>query len=672
MIRRLTGIAALLLAAPLAAASGLTLEQVAQLRTVVQAEIAPQGGRIAYTIAVPRTPMVDDDGPSWTELHVTDARGTTRPYITGSVSVRQIGWLPDGSMVTFIAQRGDDKHAALYGIPVAGGEARRLAYLETAVSAYSVSPDGAQVALLARDAEPKEVAERRKHGFTQKVHEEDWRDIGVWVAPLDEDGEAQRLPVDGTAHKVHWSPDGSRLALAVAPTPSVDDSLVFLRVRVVDAGSGEVIARIDNPGKLGEIAWSPDSRYLAMLSVVDKHDPREGRLVVVPAGGGEQVDLLPGLDGHVWHVGWTDARTLVFVSHEGVHTRVGTIRRDGSNQRTLLRDGPIVSSLSVAGNGDIAMIASTPAHPAEAFLLPRGTTRLRRLTDNNPWLAEVRLAEQEIVRYQARDGLEIEGILIRPLDAQRGQRHPLILQVHGGPEAHYSNGWLTAYHTPGQAAAARGFAVFYPNYRASTAYGVEFSKMNHRDPAGTEFDDFVDGVDHLIETGLVDRDRVGITGGSYGGYATAWGATYYSERFAAGVMSVGISDATMMMALGDIPWEMYLVHLRVWPWEDWDLYRERSPLYHSSKSRTPLLILHGEADTRVHPGHSLALYRVLKVQDNAPVRLVLYPGEGHGNRRAASRYDYSLRQMRWMEHYLMGDGGDPPPYELDYSAIDAE
>jgi dipeptidyl aminopeptidase/acylaminoacyl peptidase len=273
------------------------------------------------------------------------------------------------------------------------------------------------------------------------------------------------------------------------------------------------------------------------------------------------------------------------------------------------------------------------------------------------------------VRYEARDGLMIEGLLILPVDHRQGERYPLIVQVHGGPEAHYSNGWLTHYNLPGQVAAGRGYAVFYPNYRASTGRGVAFTKLDHEDPAGKEFDDIVDGVDHLIERGLVDRDRVGVTGGSYGGYATAWGATYYSERFAAGVMSVGISDATMMMALGDIPWEMYLVHLRVWPWEDWDLYRERSPLYHTPKSRTPLLILHGEADTRVHPGHSLALYRMLKVQDNAPVRLVLYPGEGHGNQRAASRYDYSLRLMQWMEHYLIGDGGDPPAYELDYSAI---
>lgn len=131
-----------------------------------------------------------------------------------------------------------------------------------------------------------------------------------------------------------------------------------------------------------------------------------------------------------------------------------------------------------------------------------------------------------MVSFKASDGLRLEGILIRPLDPQEGKRYPLILTVHGGPESHLRNGWLTSHSNPGQTAAARGFAVFYPNYRGSTGRGVAFSKMGQGDFAGKEFSDLVDAVDHLVASGLVNRDRVGITGGSYGGYATAWGATY--------------------------------------------------------------------------------------------------------------------------------------------------
>jgi dipeptidyl aminopeptidase/acylaminoacyl peptidase len=157
-------------------------------------------------------------------------------------------------------------------------------------------------------------------------------------------------------------------------------------------------------------------------------------------------------------------------------------------------------------------------------------------------LKRKRFARQEVIRYKARDGEVIEGVLLWPLDAEPEQRYPLILAVHGGPESHVSHGWVTSYGNPGQTAAARGFVVFYPNYRGSTGRGVAFAKAHQRDAAGKEFDDLIDGVDHLIEMGLVDGDKVGITGGSYGGFATAWCSTRYSERFAAGVMFVGISN----------------------------------------------------------------------------------------------------------------------------------
>jgi dipeptidyl aminopeptidase/acylaminoacyl peptidase len=129
-------------------------------------------------------------------------------------------------------------------------------------------------------------------------------------------------------------------------------------------------------------------------------------------------------------------------------------------------------------------------------------------------------------------------------------------------------------------------------------------------------------------------------------------------------MAVGISDRVSKLGTTDIPNETYLVHNLRWPWQDWDGFRERSPLYHVESARTPILILHGKDDTRVHPSQSLELYRYLKLIDRAPVRLVLYPGEGHGNRKAAARLDFTLRQVRWFEHYLLGPGGAPPPYEV--------
>jgi dipeptidyl aminopeptidase/acylaminoacyl peptidase len=207
---------------------------------------------------------------------------------------------------------------------------------------------------------------------------------------------------------------------------------------------------------------------------------------------------------------------------------------------------------------------------------------------------------------------------------------------------------------------ARGYFVFYPNYRGSTGRGLAFAESSQGDLAGKEFDDIVDGVDYLIERGLVDGDRVGVNGGSYGGYATAWMSTYYSDRFAAGVMFVGISNNISKWGTSDIPEELYLVHSRKRIWDYWEDNLKRSPIYYVDRSQTPLLIAHGKEDTRVHPAQSMELHRHLVVRKpDLPVRLVFYPGEGHGNARATSRLDYNIRTLRWFDTFLKGDGVMP-------------
>ena len=652
----------------LAANGGMTLEQLATLRTVTQATVSPDGGRIAYVLSVPRRVGVDDDGPAWGELHVVSRDGANRGYVTGQVNVGGLEWSPDGRSLYYLAKRQGDEARSLYRIPVDGGESSVVATLKSDIRGFSLSADGRQVALLALQPESDEIRALKKKGFSQKVYEEDWRPVQLWIAGTGEGAPApRRVEVEGSVQSVRWSPAGDRLALLVAPRQLTDDTLVFTRVRIVSP-EGRVLGGVENPGKVGGLSWSPDGAHLAFISAEDAHDAQQGRLFVAGRDGGAWRDLLPGLSGHVVDVEWRDASTIQFISFEGVQARLGEVGLDGGAQRTLLpAEGPVWSGFDRSRGGDIALLASTPQHPSEVFLLAAGESAPRRLTDSNPWLADVRLARQEVIRYQARDGLEIEGLLVHPLERRGNERVPLIVVVHGGPESHYTNGWLTSYAQPLHHAAARGYALFLPNYRSSTGRGVEFSKKGFGRPGMEEFDDVVDGVDHLIATGLVDGSKVGITGGSYGGYASAWGATYYSDRFAAAVMFVGISDQASLVTTGDIPWEQYLVHMGTWPWEDPELFRKASPVTYAKQSKTPTLILHGEVDPRVPPMQSYMFYRYLRLAGQAPVRLVLYPGEGHGNARTASRYDYSLRLMQWMDHYLRGPGGEPPPYRIEYT-----
>ena len=665
---------------------GLDFARLAALRSVHSVEISPDGAWVAYALRVPRRPGHDEDGPAWSELHVlaTDG-GEPRAYVHGHVNVSAIRFTPDSRHVTYVAKRGDDEKPALWSIPVGGGESRKILTHEEGIGTYRVSPDGSRVAFVAADPLDEEREKLKEKGYKQEIFEEDWRPRKLWLAPLpsliavpedpsapksdEEKTEPRALAIDGSVFGIEWSPDGERLVLSAAPRPLIDDRYMMRRVRVVDAEEGRTLASFDNPGKLGAFGFSPDGKHVAMISAADPNDPREGRLMVVPAGGGDLVDIFPGLDVHVFHFAWQDARTLIYVMDIGVETVLGEVDIKSGKRKEHARSdngSPILTSLSLSTDGKRAAFAGqSPSHPAEVFVMSHGWGAPERRTDSNPWLAGVALARQEVVRWKARDGLELEGVLVHPLNDAAGSPAPLLLMVHGGPEAHERNGWLTNYSRPAQLAAARGYAVLYPNYRGSTGRGVAFSKLGQGDAAGAEFDDLIDAVDHLVTVGIADRDRVGINGGSYGGYATAWCATRHTEHFRAGVMFVGISNKMSKGLTTEIPIEDKMVHTTFDPWTQWQFSLERSPLYYAEKSRTALLIAHGQSDKRVHPAQSLQLYRALKLIGKSPVRYVRYPGEGHGNRNAAARDDYARRLIRWMDHFVRDEKTDLPPWKLE-------
>jgi dipeptidyl aminopeptidase/acylaminoacyl peptidase len=674
------------------AGDGLSFEQLAAIRSVDEVVVAPGGSFIAYSLDVPRKPGVDPDGPAWSELHVVSVEGgADASYISGDVNVSSIRFSPDGQLITYLAKRDCDTHTSLWAIPLSGGESRRLIAFETAIADYRVSPDGKRVAFIATEPESKERTTQSAAGYSQEVFEEDWLPQRVWMAAMpayetpavnpsepEDKSEPKALDIDGSPYHVRFNPDGRSLAIDIAPRPLIDDDLMLRKVTIVDAESGEVRAKLDNPGKLGSFEFSPDGAHLAMISAADPNDPAQGRLMVASAAGGPLQDVLPNLEGHVTAFAWQDAATLMFLSDEWEETRFGEVDISSAQQKThatsgTAKDGvriPIMAKMSLSNDGErIALVGESPAHPSEVYTMTQGDAAPRRLTDSNPWLSSVDLAPQEVFRHEARDGLDLSGVLIRPAGAPEGPA-PLILFVHGGPEGHRRNGWLSSYSAPGQLAAARGYAVFYPNYRGSTGRGVEFSKLGQSDAAGKEFDDLVDAVDALVAAGIVDKDRVGVTGGSYGGYATAWLATTYSDRFKAGVMFVGISNKISKGMTTEIPVEDIMVHARFTPYTNWQFSLERSPLYHVEKCRTPLLIAGGTADSRVHPSQSLQFYRALKLIGETPIRYVRYPGEQHGNRRAASRDDYARRLMRWMDHFVVDGNTELPPWELGHGQGD--
>ncbi|MDQ7048403.1 MAG: prolyl oligopeptidase family serine peptidase [Enterobacterales bacterium] len=262
----------------------------------------------------------------------------------------------------------------------------------------------------------------------------------------------------------------------------------------------------------------------------------------------------------------------------------------------------------------------------------------------------------------------MQGLLIYPLNYKKNRKYPLILMVHGGPESHVSDGWIDRYSYPVKYAASRGFMVFLPNYRGSSGRGESFAKLAQGKTAGKEFDDLVDGAVSLIDKGLVERNKIAISGVSYGGYAAAWGATALTKYFAASVMLAGYGDQISKFGTTDISKELYQVHLRAHPWDDWQRALRISPIFYTDKAQTPLLILHGEKDPRVHPSQALEMYRYIKTRTDTAVRLVLYPEEAHGFSYNAAQLDAAIRLMRWMEFYLLQDHKrtEKPNAEVDF------
>ncbi len=649
--------ATLLAGASLAAtaqARPMTPEDVAKLESVGAIAVSPDGARIAYTTSsLPDVTEGEDNGGFKSELKIATGPDLARAFLPEDVSPGGVAFSPDGRMVTFLWTK-EDEDRAVWGVPVDGGTYTKIAAIDdTGVRSYRFSPDGRTIYLLTGPGEDKQRTKQRKAGFNSKVYEEEFRPARMFAATVgsEVDENPREIALPGFVSAFDVGPQGRIGIVETAPTPLVDDSYTKKRVNVIDMASGNVTAVVETPGKIGDVEISPDGSMLSLIAGVDKNDPAATTLYFVDTSSGALTAVNEGAAEAIVDTEWLADGRLATIVDVGAQSVMRIYNPDGKISGEIDPDGLILTRIDANG-GTVAVVADSPRHPSELFVLDGND--LARWTAHNPWLADIDFGEQRAYTYTARDGQQVEGVLILPVGGVPDGGAPTIMNVHGGPEAHESNGWVTAYSKPGQMAAGKGYAVFLPNYRGSTAYGTAFSKAHQNDYAGKEFNDIVDAKRALAAEGITDPDRTGITGGSYGGYASAWGATALSEEYAASVMFVGISNQTSKFGTGDIPYEMYNVHSLKWPWEDWQGMLEVSPVYHVDKANTPILIMHGEDDTRVDPGQSLELYRSLKVRKpDVPVRMVFYPGEGHGNRQAGSRYDYSLRMMEWFDTYLM-------------------
>ncbi|XBQ17259.1 MAG: S9 family peptidase [Oceanicaulis sp.] len=656
--------AATLVAGAASAQQPMEIADLFEIRQASSAALSPDGRHVAYTVFEPRNIVAgDEDGSGDVELHVAFGPNQSRAFITGEGRVGAVDWTPDGQALTFLARRDGDSATSLYRIAFGGGEAEKVLSHDSSIQSYVIAPDGETVYFIALPKADSARQAFRNRGFRANVYEEGGVFAEVWRASLDSDADPVSLGLEGNASDLVLSEDGRRLAVAIAPTTLVDDSLMERRWTIVDAASGETVSVIDTEGKIGPAAFSPDGSELAFIAGADRADPTAGTLHVANVASGAFRAIAREAEQHVSDLAWVDRNSIMVLAETGLDSALVTYNTNGREESREAYDGFVLGSFDRSDNGRIAAIADAARHPRELYA-GRSPSRLERWTSLNPQLDQIAFGDQRGFEFTARDGERIEGVLVTPQGEAPEGGWPLIMTVHGGPEARDANGWVTGYSRLGHIAAGDGMAVFYPNYRGSTGRGERFAKLDHLDAPGDEFNDLVDAIGALSEAGIVNPDKVGITGGSYGGFASAWGATVASEHFVASAPFVALTDLISFYGTTEIPIEMVDVHFMTNPWDDWTMYLEKSPTFNAPGSTTPTLILHGEEDTRVDPSQSYILYRMLKMTSEAPVRLVTYPGEGHGNRNAAAQFDYAHRVLRWMTHYLQGPGGEPPAADL--------
>jgi len=657
----------------LQAREGFRPDHLSRILNVAEVAVSDNGRYVAYTLLIPIEMQDKIGGTFYRELYLyDDSNGNTTPLITGSVSVSGIDWVPGRDEVTYRQVAEGGRGLQVFSMGVKDKAVKQLTNFPGGVRNYRFI-DHNTLAFTSTAPHNNHKQRMLRQGIDLYIYEEEMRHIELYRYNIHSE-ESIRLVEGLTVFDFEVSPDGKKIAAAIAEQNLIDHEYMFKRIHILDAESGKVLKTMNNPGKLQTMQWCPESRRLVFRSGAGIEDSVCGSLYIMDTeNGNEQFEdlenLVSGLELSVIDVIWEDKDNLLYVSEESVDITVTRYNLKKRSHKTVVPGGLAVFRSIQTKEEHLYLAGNTWRHPNELmqFDLKKGT--LSKVSQHNDdWLAEVSFAQQEKISYTARDGHRIDGVLLYPLNYKEGEAYPLIVYIHGGPEACVKNGWNNGYSQWGQFAAARGFFVFSPNYRASSGRGYAFSMAGYADLLGVEYDDVLDGIDHLIAAGLVDKGRVGIGGGSYGGFFAAYSATKHTDRFAASVVFVGIANQVSKRKTTDIPLEDYHVHWGFWTHEDHNKVWNASPVQFAHMSKTPTLILHGDDDPRIPVSQGLELYRALKLHGKAPVRFVRYPGEGHGNIKNVNRHDYLVRTLDWFGYYLITNtgSGEMPPRYIDY------
>jgi dipeptidyl aminopeptidase/acylaminoacyl peptidase len=657
-----------------------TLDDVAKLKFVSNPERSPEGKWVAYTVSSVDTEKDKRDSDVW----MVSWDGSEQIRLTSSKdSESKPQWSPDGKYLAFLTSRRNDdeddekknkkKGAQVWLLNRAGGEAQTLTDIEGNIDDYAWSPDSKRLLLIVDDPDPAADPEKME-GWKRKTKPPIV--IDRYAFKNDQSGYLGKLRshlylFDIASKKLDqltsgnfddrsasWSPDGTRIAF-VSERDKDPDRTNNPDIFLIDAKSGATPVKLTDfsgPDE-GKPAWSPDGKSIAY---VQGDEPRFyaynlAKLAVIPASGGRPRILTESLDRAVSSPIWAkDSKSILVIVEDDRAQYLARVPATGGAPEPLTTGRRVVNSPSLGSDGNVAVTASTSSEPYEVFAVEQG--KLRKLTSQNAWVSDLAFAKVEDVTFTARDGTTVNGLLTRPGKASAGQKLPMILWIHGGPNGQDDH----SFDDEREYFAANGYAVLQVNYRGSSGRGSKYQKAIYADWGNLEVVDLLAGVDWAVTSGVADPDRLGIGGWSYGGILTDY-TIATDPRFKAA--NSGAGSALQLSMYGSDQYVMQYETELGPPWKSQDLWIKVSyPFFRADRIKTPTLFMASEKDFNVPVVGAEQMYQALR-STGVDTQLVIYPDQHHGVLVPSYVRDRFERRLAWFDNYLKGGAtpSAPPP-----------